>query len=95
MANPRQAAIAAIAANRVKLDRIDFKTTHVKDLYGSYVFSEEVQKARLPKPIFKKLQETVKKGAPLDPSLAETVATAMKDWAVEKARPTIPTCSSR
>ena len=84
MANPRQTAIAAIAANRVKLDRLDFKTTHIKDLYGSYVFSEEVQKARLPKPVFKKLQETVKKGVALDPAIAETVATAMKDWAVEK-----------
>ncbi|HEX8322894.1 MAG TPA: glutamine synthetase III [Tepidisphaeraceae bacterium] len=84
MANARQTAIAAIAANRVKLDRIDFKSIHVKDLFGSYVFSEEVQKSRLPKPIFKKLQETIKKGAPLDPSLADTVAAAMKDWAVEK-----------
>ena len=84
MANPRQTAIAAIAANRVRLDRIDFKTTHIKDLFGSYVFSEDVQKARLPKPIFKKLQETVKKGVALDPSLADTVAAAMKDWAIEK-----------
>ena len=84
MANARQTAIAAIVANPVKLDRLDFKTTHVKDLFGSYVFSEEVQKARLPKPIFKKLQETVKKGVALDPSLADTVAAAMKDWAIEK-----------
>ena len=84
MANPRQAAVAAIVSNKVKLDRLDFTTVHVKDQFGSYVFSEEVQKQRLPKPVFKKLQETIKKGVMLDPSIADTVATAMKDWAIDK-----------
>jgi glutamine synthetase len=84
MANPRQAAVAAIVSTRHKLNYIDFKSTHVKDLFGSNVFNEEVQKQRLPKPIYKKLQETIYKGAPLDPNIADTVAAAMKDWAVEK-----------
>jgi glutamine synthetase len=47
------------------------------------VFSEEVQKARLPKPVFKALQKTIKQGVPLDPTVADAVASAMKDWAIE------------
>ncbi|MBC7783279.1 MAG: glutamine synthetase III [Burkholderiales bacterium] len=84
MANARQAAVAAIVATKHKLNWIDFKTTHVKDLFGINVFSEDVQKQRLPKPVFKKLQETVKKGKPLDTTIADAVASAMKDWAIEK-----------
>jgi glutamine synthetase len=81
--NPRGAAIRSIANAKHKLDYIDFKTVHVKDLFGKNVFSEEVAQARLPKPIFKSLQRTIKQGAPLDPAVADTVAAAMKDWAVE------------
>jgi glutamine synthetase len=84
MANARQAAVAAIVSTRHKLNNLDFKKTHVKDLFGINVFNEQVQKQRLPKPVFKKLQETIHKGAPLDPSIADTVAAAMKDWAVDK-----------
>jgi len=48
------------------------------------VFNEAVQKARLPKPIFKALQKTIKQGLPIDPAIADAVAVAMKDWALEK-----------
>src|SRR5581483_10632718 len=82
--NVRQQGIQAIAQTKHKLDRVDFKKTHVKDLFGVNVFSEEVQKQRLPKPVFKALQKTIKLGAPLDPSIADAVASAMKDWALEK-----------
>jgi glutamine synthetase len=81
--NVRYQAIQAIAATRHKLDYIDFKKTPVKDLFGVNVFSETVQRQRLPKPIFKALQKTIKHGAPLDPAIADTVAAAMKDWAIE------------
>ena len=84
MSTVRQAAIKAIATAKYKLDRIDFKTTHVAELFGVNVFNEAQQRARLPKPIFKSLQKTVKHGAPLDPAIADAVATAMKDWAMEK-----------
>jgi glutamine synthetase len=84
MSNPRYDAIKAIAAARHQLNRLDFKKIHAKELYGTNVFNEEVQQARLPKPIFKALQKTIKLGAPLDPSIADAVASAMKDWAVEK-----------
>src|SRR5205823_2019076 len=39
---------------------------------------------RLPKPVFKALQRTIKQGDPLDPAIADTVAAAMRDWAIEK-----------
>src|SRR5207245_7024219 len=66
------------------LHRSDFKTTHVAELFGVNVCNELQQRARLPKPIFKSLQKTIKQGAPLDPAIADAVATAMKDWALEK-----------
>src|SRR4030095_8325311 len=84
MSNVRQEAIRAIASAKHILNQIDFKTTHVKDLFGINVFNEEVQRQRLPKPVFKALQKTVKQGAPLDPTIADNVAAAMKDWAIEK-----------
>src|SRR5713101_6577005 len=82
--NSRQEAIRAIATTRHHLQRVNFKETHMKDLFGENVFSEAVQRARLPKPIFKALQKTIKLGAPLDPDIADSVANAMKDWAMEK-----------
>jgi len=80
----RQEAIRAIAGAKHQLNRVNFKTTHIKDLYGINVFNEAVQRQRLPKPIFKALQKTIKQGATLDPAIADSVATAMKDWAMEK-----------
>src|SRR5213078_2808222 len=43
-----------------------------------------VQRERLPKPVFRALQKTIKLGAALDPQIADAVANAMKDWAIEK-----------
>jgi glutamine synthetase len=82
--NPRYAAIQAIATTRHKLNHVDFRKVHAKDLFGQNVFNEEVQRQRLPKPIFKALQKTIRQGAPLDPQIADAVANAMKDWAIEK-----------
>jgi glutamine synthetase len=80
----RSAAIAALTNFKQVAPRINFKDTPIKDLFGSNVFNEEVQRERLPKSVFKKLQETIKKGLPLDPAIADSVAIAMKDWAIEK-----------
>ena len=82
--NVRQEAIRAIATARHQLNRVDFKTVHLKELFGTNVFSEEVQKARLPKQVFKALQATIKKGVPLEPGVADAVANGMRDWALEK-----------
>ncbi len=53
------------------------------DEYGSLTFNEEVQRARLPKDVFSALRRSIAHGEALDPSIADTVASALKDWAVE------------
>ncbi len=83
MSYTRQQAVQAIATARHELGRLDFRTTHIKDLFGTSVFGEDEQRQRLPKPVFKALQKTVKLGVPLDPEVADAVASAMKDWAIE------------
>lgn len=58
--------------------------TQVPELFGSMVFSETVMKERLPKDTYKAMMKTIKEGKPLDISVANVVANAMKDWATEK-----------
>ncbi|MGI9539435.1 MAG: glutamine synthetase III [Miltoncostaeaceae bacterium] len=53
-------------------------------VYGANVFGTEQQRHRLPKPIFRQLQATIDRGEPLNPDLADAVALAMKDWALER-----------
>ena len=56
----------------------------VPELFGSMVFNDSVMKARLPKDVYKSIQRTIVEGTPLDPSIANIVANAMKDWALGK-----------
>ncbi|MCM1368024.1 MAG: glutamine synthetase III [Roseburia sp.] len=56
----------------------------VPELFGSMVFNEQVMRERLPKDIFKALQSTIKSGSPIASEVADVVANAMKDWAIEK-----------
>ncbi|MGI8945408.1 MAG: glutamine synthetase III [Thermoleophilaceae bacterium] len=51
--------------------------------FGRNVFSLEVQRQRLPKDVFKRLQRTLEQGEAIDAALADAVANAMKDWALE------------
>jgi glutamine synthetase len=53
-------------------------------VFGSNVFSDKVMKERLPKDAYKALRKSIEKDMPLQPEVAEVVANAMKDWAVEK-----------
>jgi glutamine synthetase len=53
-------------------------------VFASNVFSPAVQRQRLPKHVYKALQKTLARGEALDTSLADAVAQAMKDWAMEK-----------
>ena len=52
--------------------------------FGDNVFSLDAQRKRLPKDVFKRLQATLHRGEALDPSLADSVANAMREWAMEK-----------
>ncbi|MDY5919335.1 MAG: glutamine synthetase III [Treponema sp.] len=56
----------------------------VTSIFGENVFNETVMKARLPKETYKQLMRTIEGGEKLDPSVANIVANAMKDWALEK-----------
>jgi glutamine synthetase len=53
------------------------------EMFGSLVFNDAVQQARLPKPVYHALRRTITLGVPLDISVADAVASAMKEWAVE------------
>jgi len=53
------------------------------DDFGSLTFNDEAQRARLPKDVYRALRRSIAQSEPLDPSLADIVASALKDWAVE------------
>lgn len=55
----------------------------MNELFGSAVFEDSVQKVRLPDNIYKQLRKTKEEGTPLTREVADVVANAMKDWAVE------------
>ncbi len=56
----------------------------IENTFGCNVFNESVMRTRLPKSTFKALKKTIEEGVPLDPAVADIVANAMKDWAIEK-----------
>lgn len=55
----------------------------LSELFGKNVFDDKVMRERLPKSTYKQLHKTIDEGLELDPSVAEVVANAMKDWAIE------------
>src|SRR6185436_6095439 len=57
--------------------------SHAADTFGSLVFGDAVQQARLAAPAYLALRRTMAYGEPLDLSVADAIAAAMKDWAVE------------
>ncbi len=56
----------------------------IPEMFGSLVFGDAVMQQRLPKETYKALNRTIAQGRSLDPSVANVVANAMKDWAIEK-----------
>ena len=57
--------------------------TTVSDYFGCMVFDDRVMKARLGAGVYQSLRKTIDEGAKLDAGVANAVATAMKDWAIE------------
>ncbi|MBQ2766195.1 MAG: glutamine synthetase III, partial [Clostridia bacterium] len=57
---------------------------NIKDIFASMVFNDAVMREKLPKETYKSLIKTIEDGKELDISLANVVANAMKDWAIEK-----------
>ena len=56
----------------------------VPEMFGCMVFNEEVMSRRLPEEVYHSLRKSVEQGKEIDPSIADAVAGAMKDWAIEK-----------
>lgn len=65
----------------VEADKSSHKETG--NLFGKKVFGLETMAKRLPKNVYQKLADTIRSGSRLDPSIADVVANAMKDWAIE------------
>src|SRR5579883_1240274 len=80
----REAAAAAITSWPINGRRAPRSTTSIRQLFGVNVFSDEVMRSRLPENVYRALRNTIKKGAPLDPSIADIVAATMREWAMER-----------
>ena len=80
----RLQAIEAVTTYRPISEPLSFSKTSASEFFGANVFNKSVMKERLPKPVYKALIRTIDTGASLDPSIADTVAATMKDWAIEK-----------
>ncbi len=79
----RQRAIEAVSTYRPTVDPIP-NDEAPGELFASNVFSRAVMQKRLPKQVFQSVMATMEHSEPLDPSIADIVASAMKDWAIEK-----------
>ena len=71
------------SANGAALGALDL-TLADNQVFGANVFSPAVQRSRLPKHVYKALHRTLARGEALDTTLADSVAQAMKEWAMEK-----------
>jgi len=86
MASTRQEAIRTISSEGAMELR---EGTEPKDegrlpeIFGQLVFNDTVQRQRLPGPVYKALRRTIETGVALEAEVADSVATAMKDWALE------------
>ena len=58
--------------------------SRLEELFGIHVFNDAVMQKRLPRDTYKALHKTIEEGRPLRPEVANIVANAMKDWAIEK-----------
>ncbi len=58
-------------------------TKKMTDEFGSLTFNDEAQRARLPKDVYRALRRAIAHGEPIDSGVADTIASALKDWAVE------------
>ncbi len=56
---------------------------NVAEIFGANVFNDAVMRERLPKSVYKKLRKTIVEGTELEPGIADSVAQAMKEWAIE------------
>jgi glutamine synthetase len=79
----RQKAISAVNTWDITDHKRQKLSQDVKKIFGCNVFSLEVMKSRLPESVYKSIVKTIKKGQPLDPTVADVVANSMREWAME------------
>ncbi|MDR0535030.1 MAG: glutamine synthetase III [Puniceicoccales bacterium] len=80
----RRKAIEGIATLTKTPSSFCYKSEKVEDIYGINVFSLEKMQKTLPKAIFKNLKDVIENGGKLDSTMADVVASAMKDWALAR-----------
>lgn len=86
MGTTRQEAIRSIASETFLDHREDTSGMggqSLSDLYGRFVFNDQVQRQRLPDSVYRALRQTIESGAKLDTEIADEVARSMRTWAVE------------
>ncbi|MEM7133514.1 MAG: glutamine synthetase III [Chloroflexota bacterium] len=79
----RLKAISTIAGATTK-KTFDYQGVSASEAFGSNVFNKSEMQKRLPKGAYKSLMKTIEERTPLDDSIADAVASAMKDWALER-----------
>lgn len=81
----RHDAVMAVVRWRPDEDnQTQFFDSQASEIFGQNVFNETQMRERLPKAAFKRMQRTIRQGEPLDHDLADLVAAAMKEWAIER-----------
>src|SRR5450432_371182 len=80
----RRAAITAATNYKQTGVPLDYKESPAAALFGTNVFGLSTMKTQLPKEIFRAVKRTIDTGTPLDPRVADSVAAAMKSWALSK-----------
>ncbi|MCC6978397.1 MAG: glutamine synthetase III [Candidatus Melainabacteria bacterium] len=83
-ASGRKRAVASIADRQPLATSIDYASHPVNEIFGTNVFNRQTMRAVLPKAVYKAVVRCLDHGEQLDPSMADTVANAMKDWAIAR-----------
>ena len=84
MADGRLWAIREVTSRSIRSLPEMSKGTKLLETFGCNTFNTDAMKHKLPKPVFESLQETIRRGKKLDPSIANEVAHAVKEWALSK-----------
>jgi glutamine synthetase len=83
MQNQRQVVIQKLSSSARREKYQPVKPESITEIFGEKVFNETVMRDRLPRDIYKQLKSVIRNNTPLDPSVAEIVASTMKNWAIE------------
>lgn len=83
-AGARKGALLAVQQREPVRSSVDYTQTPLTEVFGCNVFNRSTMRALLPKNVYKSLTKALDNGEQLDPSIADVVANAMKDWAIQR-----------